>query len=118
MVQFIYAGGLFYSIGSLCFVNLVPEDVFDNKINAALIANLIAVGVSVFSLFIPFSFLYELIFGDPNNKVEKDQLFSEDRADFPSEYDRMNPVTKEKAVSEFIKFSNQKKNEAENKGSK
>jgi hypothetical protein len=59
MVQFIYAGGLFYSIGSLCFVNLIPEDVFDKKINSALIANMIAVGVSVFSLFIPFSFLYE-----------------------------------------------------------
>lgn len=76
MVQFIYAGGLFYSVGSLCFVNLIPEDVFKNKINAALIANLIAVGVSIFSLFIPFSFLYEIIFGDESDEAQEDQFFS------------------------------------------
>jgi hypothetical protein len=62
MVQFIYAGGLFYSLGSLTFINLIPEDIFKNKINPALAANLIAVGVSALSLFIPFSFLYELVF--------------------------------------------------------
>lgn len=28
MVQFIYAGGLFYSLGSLSFINLIPNDVF------------------------------------------------------------------------------------------
>jgi hypothetical protein len=115
MVQFIYAGGLFYSVGSLCFVNLIPEDVFDKKINAALIANLIAVGVSAFSLFIPFSFLYELIFGDPNSEAEEEQLFSKDRVLLPSEYDRTNPATREIAVPEYIKYVNRKKNEIRNK---
>jgi hypothetical protein len=28
MVQFIYSGGLFYSLGSLSFINLIPNDVF------------------------------------------------------------------------------------------
>jgi hypothetical protein len=28
MVQFVYAGGLFYSLGSLTFINLIPKDIF------------------------------------------------------------------------------------------
>jgi hypothetical protein len=28
MVQFVYAGGLFYSLGSLSFINLIPKDIF------------------------------------------------------------------------------------------
>jgi len=62
MVQFVYAGGLFYSLGSLSFTNLIPEDLFDNKLNFALIANLIAIGISALSLFIPFSYLYAIFF--------------------------------------------------------
>ncbi len=58
MVQFVYAGGLFYSLGSLAFINLIPKDIFEKELNFALIANLIAVGISTISLFIPFSYIY------------------------------------------------------------
>lgn len=66
MVQFVYAGGLFYSLGSLSFINLIPQDLFDNKLNFGLIANLIAIGISTIALFIPFSYLYAIIFDTEN----------------------------------------------------
>lgn len=62
MVQFVYAGGLFYSLGSLSFINFIPKDIFAIELNFALIANLIAIGISALSLFIPFSYLYALVF--------------------------------------------------------
>lgn len=62
MVQFIYAGGLFYSLGSLTFINFIPKDIFQVPFNFALIANLIAIGISALSLFIPFSYLYAMFF--------------------------------------------------------
>ena len=62
MVQFVYSGGLFYSLGSLTFINFIPKDIFETELNYALIANLIAVGLSVLSIFIPFSYLYAIFF--------------------------------------------------------
>ncbi len=29
MVQFVYAGGLFYSFGSLAFINFIPNDIMN-----------------------------------------------------------------------------------------
>jgi hypothetical protein len=74
MVQFIYAGGLFYSMGSLFFMNLMTINMSEYSMSADMIANLIAIGVSVFSLFTPFSSLHNSLI---NRKAYTgNQLFS------------------------------------------
>lgn len=83
MVQFVYAGGLFYSVGSLCFVNLIPENLFENKINQALFANLVALGVSVLIMLVPFSAVYNSMIRVRSAESEG-QLFSQDRVFLPS----------------------------------
>lgn len=70
MVQYIYAGCLFYSFGSLTFINFIPDDLFEDKINSALVANIIAVGLSGLAMFIPYSYLYMMIF-DSSLKRQK-----------------------------------------------
>lgn len=32
LVQFVHTGGLFYSIGNLLFVNIIPERLYNNNI--------------------------------------------------------------------------------------
>lgn len=91
MVQFVYTGGIFYSLGSLAFINLIPKDILNTELNFALIANLIAIGISALSLFIPFSYIYAMIF---DSKIgESDESYEKNRIHFPAEYDRMNPAT-------------------------
>jgi hypothetical protein len=59
MIHFVYAGGLFYALGSLTFVNLLPEDLlFAKSLKFALIPNLLAVCLSGISLFVPYSYFY------------------------------------------------------------
>ncbi len=63
MVQFVYAGGLFYSLGSFLFINLLPNSVANTGLHFSLIGNLIAIGISALSLFIPYSYIYSTLFG-------------------------------------------------------
>jgi hypothetical protein len=58
MVQFVYAGGLFYALGSLTFINFIPEDVLGTELKFALIANIITVSFAGISMFIPYSYIY------------------------------------------------------------
>jgi len=58
LVQFIYAGPLFYSLGSLVFVNLLPQSIFNIELNSTLVANLVAIGISVLILLLPYSLIY------------------------------------------------------------
>ena len=71
-----------YALGSLAFINLIPNDIFQKKINSALIGNLVAIGIGVLSLIIPYSYIYDIIFGKKED--EKDQLYSEYRIFYPS----------------------------------
>lgn len=58
MVQFVYAGGLFYSFGSLTFINFLPKDVLNTDLKFALVANILSVAFAGISLFIPYSYIY------------------------------------------------------------
>ena len=61
LVQFIYAGPLFYSLGSLVFINLLPQSLFSIELNQTLVANLIAIGISLLILLLPYSLIYQCI---------------------------------------------------------
>jgi hypothetical protein len=55
MVQFLYAGGIFYSLGSLTFINFIPQTILSTKNEFALIANILSIIIAGISLFIPYS---------------------------------------------------------------
>ena len=70
-------------MGSLCFINLIPENLFENKINQALIAKLIGLGLSVLIMMAPFSAVYNSMIRVRSAESEG-QLFSQDRVFLPS----------------------------------
>jgi hypothetical protein len=82
MVQFVYAGGLFYSLGSLTFINFLPKDVLKTDLRFALVANILSVAFAGVSLFIPYSYIYETWL----NAKEKtpDCLYEKEKILFPS----------------------------------
>lgn len=57
-VQFVYAGGFFYALGSLTFINFIPKDLFDKRLNAALVGNIVTISFAFISLLIPISWIY------------------------------------------------------------
>jgi hypothetical protein len=61
LVQFMYAGPLFYSLGSLVFINLLPQALFNIELTKTLVANLIAIGVSFLILIFPYSLIYQCL---------------------------------------------------------
>jgi hypothetical protein len=65
-IQFVYVGGLFYALGSLSFINLLPNDLFNKKIGFAFVANLIAIGFGGLTILIPFSWIYSLFCKNDN----------------------------------------------------
>ncbi len=62
MMQFVYAGGLFYSFGSLTFINFIPKSLLFTELKFALIANIISIIIAGISLFIPYSYIFGKLF--------------------------------------------------------
>jgi hypothetical protein len=61
-VQFIYLGGLFYGLGSLIFINILPDNLIKQSNKSAFIANIAAIGLGGLTMLIPFSWIYNLFY--------------------------------------------------------
>jgi hypothetical protein len=78
-----------YSLGSLTWSNLTPGGIPA----AALVPNLIALGLSVIIYCIPYN---TIIMGSCfSDNYEMNKKFDDERIIFPSEYDRLNPSTQQ-----------------------
>jgi hypothetical protein len=60
MIKLIYFGGLFYALGSSTFVNFLPYDLYSKDFKFGLTANMVAVGLGIVSLFLPYSSICSL----------------------------------------------------------
>jgi hypothetical protein len=67
MGQLILLGGIVYALGSLCWTAFFPNSIPA----AALIPNLIAIGLGVFLFIFPFNALFRCIFDDGNDRELK-----------------------------------------------
>lgn len=64
MGQLILLGGIFYALGSLCWMNFFPEALPAE----ALVPNLIALGFGILLFLFPFNALFRCIFKDDDAK--------------------------------------------------
>ena len=98
-------GPLFYSLGSFCWSHFFPED---KTIDVIITPNLIAIILSAILLFIPYRWIATKFvakyFGTPEFKEE---FYEQERVMFESEYDRLNPLTTETALKEYLEFTAQ-----------
>lgn len=97
MFQLIICGGVLYCLGSLTWSNFLPEGIPKD----ALIPNLIALGVSILMVIMPYNQILRLCTGD-DQSLNKEYL--KNRILLPSEYDRLNPTTSKDGLADFQKF--------------
>lgn len=98
MYQFIYLGGIFFSLGSLSWASFFPQGAH----NRGFIPNMVCLGISVIMFLLPYDVIFEYAYRDEED--EHVLKFEDYRIFLPSEYDRLNPATSEEALAEFMEY--------------
>jgi hypothetical protein len=86
---------LLFAFGAFMCMNL-----FKNY-TSLLIPNAIGLGLACVNIFFPLEYIFNLILGDGANIAQR-ETYPEIRMRLYEEYDRSNPVTKDKAIQEYL----------------
>ena len=99
LFQIILLGGIFYSIGSLCWSNFFP----DGTPRSAIVPNIVALVISIIMFLLPYRAIFVAVF---ESEADDDACleFVKNRMMLSSEYDRANPSTAEEGFKDYMKF--------------
>lgn len=111
MFQLIICGGVAYSLGSLTWSNLIPGGIP----KSALIPNLVALGISLTMILLPYNAILLSLLDDTN---DEDYEFQKSRILLSSEYDRLNPDTAKEGFKDFKQYYEQQITELNSSSSK
>ena len=109
MFQFIYLGPLFYTVGNYIWKSYFPL-ALSTMIKTSTIVSLV---LSLLILILPFDVIFNFIFKDSD--ADNNLNYYEARIYFPSEYDRLNPITSKSAIEEYMKYVEQFKKNLQDK---
>ena len=113
MYQLIYLGPLFFSLGNFTWSHFLNEEEHSYEADPErLIPNIIAVGLSAVIFLLPYRLIFEFVFSD---EIELEMEYENNKIYLPSEYDRLNPSTSEKAIKAHMDYIENYKNSLENK---
>ncbi|KAL4497851.1 hypothetical protein ABPG72_000606 [Tetrahymena utriculariae] len=88
---------------SIALGNLVWMRKLDIKDEQSLILQLVAIGISAFNFIIPSSKLNKMIFKiEELDDAQRTGDYQKQQYNFANDYDRCNPITKEKAIKSFF----------------
>ena len=99
MFQILLLGGIFYSIGSLCWSNFFP----DGTPRKAIVPNIVALVISFVMFILPYRAIFMKVFEDEDDN-DHCLEFSKNRMLLSSEYDRANPSTSTEGFADYMKF--------------
>lgn len=103
--QIIYLGPVLFCLGNLTWANFDE----DGGPKRALLPNLIALGFACLNYFVPVNtIIIGCCFEDVITKLT---YYDRERIYFPSEYDRVNPATREEGVKDFSTYLSKKESE-------